>query len=629
MHDFEIKKRQILDRVDVLDVVSEQVTLKRRGRRWVGLCPFHTEKTPSFTVSPEMGLFKCFGCGKGGDVFSFVQLRENIPFIEAMRILADRAGVDLGNVSTRSGDGPGRTEIAKVNTWAAGFFCANLKHDCVGRQTREYLGSRQVSDAMVERFGIGLATDGTPGLRDAAGRAGFGQALLLAADLVRQDEHNRLYDTFRNRLIFPIRDVTRRVVGFGGRTLADDRAKYLNTRQNALFDKGRGLYGIELARDAISARRRAIVVEGYTDCIAAHQAGFTETVATLGTALTEAQIDLLRRYCDEVILLFDSDEAGEAAADRAIRVALPRCVAVRLAHLADGKDPSEFLAHAGSEQFSDVLNSAVDALEFKWCQTRDRFDGNVSDAKRREAILDFLRIVADAFGTGAVDEIQRGLLANQVAHVLHIDSGEVHRLLARMQPRRSRRVGDQVREPDQPGKAPRLSQEQAAWITVLEVVLNEPSALQTVGPLPDPESIADESDRRIAGMVVDLARELAEFRLTDVLACCREPADAQRVAELAERGRLRGNYEETLKGAVTRIRGTIADRKVECSKEKLFGVLAKGGAVGEANEHLADVQRGLNEGQRRFHGRRFSRNKLNGADAAREEKTHAAGAEQP
>ena len=629
MHDFEIKKRQILDRVEVLDVVSEHVTLKRRGRRWVGLCPFHTEKTPSFTVTPEMGLFKCFGCGKGGDVFSFVQLRENIPFIEAMRMLADRAGVELGSISTRSNDGVGRTELAKVNAWAAGYFRARLNDARIGRDTREYLEHRQVSDAIAERFGLGLATDGVPGLRDAARHAGFKQALLLAADLIRQHENDRVYDTFRNRLIFPIRDVTRRVVGFGGRTLADDRAKYLNTRQNDLFDKGRGLYGIELARDAISTRGRAIVVEGYTDCIAAHQAGFAETVATLGTALTESQVDLLRRYCDEIILLFDSDEAGEAAADRAIRVALPRCVAVRLAHITDGKDPSEFLAHAGKQQFSDVLNSAVDALEFKWCQTRDRFGGNVSDARRREAILDFLRIVADAFGSGAVDEIQRGLLANQVAHVLHIDSSEVHRLLARMQPRRSRGGGDPARDSDRPGPSPRLGQEQAAWVTVLEVLLNEPGVLQTVGPLPDLQGITHERDRSIAGIVVDLARELGEFRLPDVLARCQDPADAQRVAELAERGKVRGNYEETLAAAISRIRGTLIDRKVECSKEKLFGALASGGAVGEANEHLADVQRGLNESRRRFHGRRFSRNTPTGESTRGKEDGQTASAERP
>ena len=372
MQDFEFKKRQILDRVDLQDVVAEHVTLKRSGRRLVGLCPFHSEKTPSFTVSPELGLFKCFGCGKGGDVFSFVQQRENVPFTEAMRVLADRAGVELGRMgSADSGGqpGPSRTDLARANSWAMGFFRSNLLDESGGRAAREYLRNRGFLEEAGERFSVGLAGDGVPSLRQAAARAGFDATILLAADLIRKSEDGRFYETFRRRLMFPIRDVTKRVIGFGGRTMVDDKAKYLNTRQTALFDKGRNLYGVDLARDAIVKRRRALVVEGYTDCIACHQANVGETVATLGTALTESQVDLLRRYCDEVTLLFDSDDAGEAAADRAIHVALPRCVKVRLGRIPDGKDPCEFLGNAGVGAFSDVLNGAVDALEFKWSQT--------------------------------------------------------------------------------------------------------------------------------------------------------------------------------------------------------------------------------------------------------------------
>ncbi|MCH8967155.1 MAG: DNA primase, partial [Planctomycetes bacterium] len=325
MHDFELKKRQITDRLDILAVASQHVRLKRSGRRWVGLCPFHSEKTPSFTVTPDLGLFKCFGCGKGGDLFSFVQMRENVPFGEAFRMLADRAGVELVAGPTERSQGPGRVDVAKVNEWALRFFRANLTSAELGKNARDYLRGRGFSDEIVERFELGLATDGAPAIKDAAKRAGFDAPLLLGADLVREGDSGGAYETFRNRLIFPIRDATGRVVGFGGRTLVDDRAKYLNTRQTVLFDKGRGLYGIHQARTAVQERGRAVVVEGYTDCLAAHQAGFTETVATLGTAMTESQVDLLRRDSDAIILRFDSDDAGEAAADRAIHVALPRC----------------------------------------------------------------------------------------------------------------------------------------------------------------------------------------------------------------------------------------------------------------------------------------------------------------
>ncbi len=614
MHDFESKKRQVLERVDIVDVVSEHVTLKQRGRRWVGLCPFHSEKTPSFTVNPDLGLFKCFGCGKGGDIFSFVQARENVQFMEAMKILADRVGVDLSDTARGpSAGGPSRTDLAKVNDWATRFFRQNLLDGSIGQSTREYLDTRGISKGTAERFNIGLATTDGGELRNAAARAGFGEVLLLAADLLRSDETGRTYETFRNRLMFPISDSTRRVVGFGGRTLADDRAKYLNTRQNALFDKGRGLYGIDLARDAISSRHRAILVEGYTDCIAAHQAGFTETVATLGTALTEAQVNLLRRYCEELILLFDSDAAGEAAADRAIHVALPRCIAVRLARIPEGKDPSEFLNNAGAERFSDVLNGAVDALEFKWCQTRARFDGGASDTGRREAILDFLRVVAESFNSGAVDEIQRGLLANQVAHVLRIDSREVLRALARLgdKPRGWGAETHNLRQrtPDVP-----RGQKQAVWRHILEVLLNEPGLLGVVGSPGDPSAIMDERDRRIAGLVLALADELGEFHLADVLARCVDPADAERVTELASRGEELGNYEVRLRSAIERLKSASSDTAVDMARHTASGLSSDGGT----SDRLAVCHDGA-KGHRHFAPRRLIRRTISDPEILPEE----------
>lgn len=569
MHDFELKKKQILDGVDLLELVSEHVTLKRSGRRWVGLCPFHAEKTPSFTVRPEHGAFKCFGCGKGGDAFSFVQFRENVPFIEAMRILADRAGVELGAVSQHEREGPGRADLARVNAWALRYFRGQLQDPSVGRSAREYLRSRQVSDASAERFSLGYATGQIAALREAAARAGADMSLLLAADLAREGDDGRCYCTFRNRLMFPIRDVTRRVIGFGGRTLAEDQAKYINSRQNALFDKGRNLYGVDLARDAIAKHRRAVVVEGYTDCLAAHQAGFEEVVATLGTALTESQADLLRRYTDEIILLFDSDQAGEAAADRAIRVALPRCVTVRLARVPDGKDPSEFLAREDAGAFSDLLNRAVDALEFKWLGTLRRFRGDGSDGERRQAIEDFLGVIAETCTASAVDVIQRGLLVNQVAHLLRMNRSEVDRLLTQRQRKRPAPGGSPVTgrgEGTHP--PPPVDEEQAAWTRILEVLLGDPGAVSAPAPFPDVNRVADERDRRIAKAVFGLIEQPGTFELRDVLARCHDPTDAQRVEELARRGAARGNYEGTFRLALERIQCAQHSDAMERGKQR-------------------------------------------------------------
>ena len=594
-----------MDRVDIVSLVSEHVTLKRSGRRWVGLCPFHAEKTPSFTVSEERGSFKCFGCGKGGDVFSFVQYRENVDFTEAMQMLADRAGVEFDGFRRESSGGHRRVELAKVNAWAQRFFRARLLDPVHGRSAQQYLERRAVSNEASERFGLGLACDGPESLRRAAVGAGFDEALLTAADLIRPSDRGDAYETFRNRLMFPIRDATNRVVGFGGRTLVDDRAKYLNTRQTALFDKGRGLFGIELARDSIHERGRAVVVEGYMDCLAAHQAGFCEVVATLGTAMTESQVDLLRRYTEEIILLFDSDKAGEAAAERAIRVALPRYVRVRLARIPEGKDPSDFLADHGREAFSDVLNGAVDALEFKWLRTRERFQTSGSELQQRDAVLDFLRVVAEAADATAVDAIRRGQMVLQVAHLLQMGRSDVERLMSRQRPSgrgRATRPGEEGKE-SRPSELP--SGEQAAWTRLLEVVLNDPNLLTNSEAIPDMERIADSRDRRIGSMVRTLWKERGAFRPVDVSVQCEAQEDAERVAELAGRGAVLVDYPRWFDAAVRRIRRAIEDEKTEHDREQCVRVPADDRPP---NELMAAVGRGASE-HRSFAPRRLIRNR--------------------
>ncbi len=550
--------------------------------------------------------------GRVSDVFSFIQARENVTFMESMRLLADRAGIDLGVVE-RSGDsaGPGRVEVAKVNEWAARFFRKNLLDPSLGASTRKYVADRNISDELAEQFELGLAMEGGASLVDAARQAGYDVATLIAADLMRRGEDGSTYQTFRKRLIFPIRDVMRRVIGFGGRTLADDRAKYLNTRQNVLFDKGRSLYGIDRARDAIVSSGRTVVVEGYTDCIAAHQAGFPETVATLGTALTDSHVELLRRYADQAIFLFDSDQAGDDAADRAIKVALPRCLGCRLARIPDGKDPSEFLAANSQSAFSDVLNLARDALEFKWVQIESRFRAGVSDAHRREAILDFLRIVAEGADGKAVDAIQRGLLVNQVAHLLRMDRAEIDAMLLRLKPRRAAvRPGAESGRPGAPSgrpaaaNVPRLSGEveegaQRDWVRVLEVILNEPGLLAVIGELPELGGITDPRDRRIAEVAFGLAARLGSFRMVDVLGELPDPEDVSRVAELAQRGAQRNRYEAELRDAFGRIRRRQATGELESAKRRLLNPEKGDGALAPESVESAALKDGM-EGHRHF-----------------------------
>ncbi len=573
---FESDKRQILDRIDLVGLVSEYVALRRQGARWLGLCPFHAEKTPSFTVNPDMGIFKCFGCGKGGDIFTFVQEQEHVNFIEALEMLADRAGVELrrqGGTEQVQASGVTRTDIAKANAWAAAHFVSNLADPQLGESTRAYIVRRGLDANTVSTFGVGLALQDGAALSTAAAKDGLTTKLLIAADIMRQSEHDsgRTYNTFRHRLMFPIRDMTKKIIGFGGRALGDDTAKYLNTRQNALFDKSRSLYGIDLARESIVSTGRAVVVEGYTDCLAAHQAGFSETVATLGTALTTSHVDILRRYCEQIILLFDSDKAGDAAAERAIKVSLPRCVSVRLARIPDGQDPCSFLETHGHDRFSDVLNVAIDALEFKWNLTRRRFNSESSESARREAVLDFLRVVAEGMSTGAVDAIQRGLLVNQVAHLLRMDHSEVNRLIVGLAPRRD--LDNRLAQPGVRAGSDRrdtpVSSEQASWTRLLEVMLCEPGAVPEAAQLPDIARISDERDRRLVEIAMTLKTELEEFHLSDVIARCATPADGERASMLARAGSERGNYVATATLAIERIRCAMEQNELEHRKTAL------------------------------------------------------------
>lgn len=519
-------------------MVGEHIALRRSGRELVGLCPFHADRTPSLRVSPDKQIFKCFACGKGGDVFGFIMARERVTFPEAMRILADRAGIDLAQLGARrASGGTDRTDLAKTNGWAAGQFAAALAHETMGQEARGYVEDRGISGEMVQRFGLGLAPDSSQWILAAAKQAGIAESLLRAAGLVQVGSSGESYATFRGRLMFPIRDSMNRVIGFGGRTLKGDKAKYLNTPQNVLFDKGRNLFGVDLARAAICDKRQAIVVEGYTDCIAAHQFGFTHTVATLGTAMTDEQVGLLKRWCDELILVFDSDNAGREAADRACTVALRFGLTVRIAHVPAGKDPCEFLQAHGAEAFADVLKSATDALGFKWERMCTRFAADTPTG-RREAVQAFLSAVGDMARYRTVDAIQQGLISNQLSRLLGILPEEVHRQLASA----ARGSAPMAAPAERQGEAALLEDEgppvaadaeQAALLSLLCVLVTEPGHYADFEEVFRPERIVHRRARRVAIAAVRLAEEVGEFSITELQSRLEEPGDQEILATMA------------------------------------------------------------------------------------------------
>lgn len=576
MRDLDAVKREIRDRVPLVEIVSQHVALRQRGQRFLGLCPFHQEKTPSFTVHADRGFFKCFGCGRGGDVFTFVQLIENTSFGEAMRILADRAGIELRRSGGKTPEGPGRADLARINEWACGYFRRQLQSSPAADHARRYVRQRGVTPETETAFEFGFAAGNLETLLEQARRAGLSTADLIAADLAREGERG-VYPTFRDRLMFPIRDSMNRVIGFGGRTLCDDKAKYLNTRQTALFEKGQGFYGLAQARQRMTETDRVVVTEGYFDAVMAHQAGFAETVATLGTALGAAQVELLRRYVSTAVFLFDSDAAGEAAAERAIEIALPLRLTVKMAKVTAGKDPADYLLSHPPQDFEGILNSAVDALEFKWLQLLQRFDRD--DLKsRHQAVSDFLELIQRSFQTQAVDAITRGLVANRVGALLSLDPREVLAAVGRV---RSGRAEPSVAGARRTERARVRDPLEACAVQALEVVLNEPGLVGGCATVLEQTEYSEEVDRVVARVVLDLFESYGEFELGEVLSRCEDPAVARRVTELAEHGMRRGNYEETVAVAVSRWTDLRREREVAGLRQR---VTLREAAVVQADE---------------------------------------------
>ena len=350
---------------DIVDVVSQYVKLTRKGSSYFGLCPFHNEKTPSFSVTPSKQMYYCFGCGAGGNVFNFVMEYENYSFGEALSHLADRAGVQLPRIEYSSEareKAKQRETLLEINRQAAQYFYYQLRRES-GQIGYRYLMDRGLSDETIRKFGLGYSDKFSDDLYKFLKGKGYGDDQLRDSGLFNVDERHGMYDKFWNRVIFPIMDVNNRVIGFGGRVMGDGKPKYLNSPETKIFDKSRNLYGLNVART--SRKPYLILCEGYMDVISMHQSGFTNAVASLGTSLTSGHASLLKRYTQEVLLLYDSDEAGVKAALRAIPILREAGINSRVVDLKPHKDPDEFIKTEGAEAFQQRLDQARDSFMFR------------------------------------------------------------------------------------------------------------------------------------------------------------------------------------------------------------------------------------------------------------------------
>jgi DNA primase len=403
---------EVLGSNDIYEVVSEYLPLKRAGSYYKALCPFHTEKTPSFFVNPQKQIFKCFGCQKGGNVFTFVMEMERISFQEAVKLLAEKSGVKLRFSTPQADVDPLRKKLFELNRWAAEFFRRTLLRS---RDPRRYLRERGLSEESSELFLLGFSPPGWDELYVSARKEGFDEETLLSAGLIqRRSEGRGFYDLFRGRLMFPIFDPRGRVIGFGARSMGAEEPKYLNTPQGPIFNKGANLYGFHLAKDHLRSRH-IYLVEGYFDLILAHQHGIKNTSATLGTALTLQQIGLLKRHVDKITLVYDPDPGGREASERALQRLLSEEIEAEVIRLPEGKDPSDILSTSGREALEFYLKRPVEIFGSLMESYKERFDLSTTYGKTK-----FIRKMLEFLG-GISNKLQQGLLLQRLAREFSLD----------------------------------------------------------------------------------------------------------------------------------------------------------------------------------------------------------------
>ncbi len=434
-------REDIKDRVqqatDIVRLIGEQVALRPKGKEFAGLCPFHDDKNPSMQVSPAKQIYKCFSCGAGGDAYSFVMNYHKMNFPEAIKHLAERAGIEVEEQDRRSGPGDServseRKQIAGANAQAMEFFRALLKHQEHGQIARDYIERRGISPQMVAEFQIGYAPDGWDGLVQMIEHKSWEQAGFEFAGLVSQRDSGGYYDRLRHRLIFPIFDAIGRPIAFGGRKIREeDEPKYLNSPETKLFNKSATLYGLHLAKKPIIDSKTAVIVEGYTDVIACHQGGARNVVATLGTSLTSEHVRELRRYAEKVVLIFDADVAGQKAADRAVELFLTGDMDVAIAVLPDGQDPADLMSQAdGPKRWSEAVESAQDAMTYQFSRLSEQMDSTTTLTGQQKLADAYLTRLAQ-LGLARMGAIRRALVVQRLAGILHMGEQAVSDLLSR------------------------------------------------------------------------------------------------------------------------------------------------------------------------------------------------------
>ncbi|RKY29004.1 MAG: DNA primase [Planctomycetota bacterium] len=511
---------EIRDRADIVDIISHYVPLKKSGRNHKALCPFHEEKTPSFSVNAAKQIYHCFGCGKGGNVFSFIMEFEKVPFPQAVEIVADRVGYKIPLDSKVPSGAPGvnKKALYEVNARVARRYHEMLRQRD-GGEALLYLQKRGISEESIEKFYLGFAPDSwdflTAKLKDGKSR----EMVAAVGLIIRRENETGYYDRFRNRAMFPIYDAQERVVGFGGRALDDSEPKYLNSPETSLFSKSRNLYGLNWARPAFAAGGPIAVVEGYTDVIMAHQNGVNNVVATLGTALTAEHVRTLKRFTGTVIVVYDSDEAGRKASQRGIDMLLRGELDVRVAVLPEGQDPCDFISQNGGEAFKQVLAEALDFFDYKIAAGKKRPDFETVSGQS-DVLDDILRSVAN-FTLRNLPKAE--LLLKKLAESFGISEASVRARLGALT-RRNRKYDKN----EAPSGVPQRRLEDC----VIELMLAVPPNIDRIEKAGWIPQFQDKQRRDIAREIVAMYSERGRMDVADLMDRLQDAEKCRIVAEL-------------------------------------------------------------------------------------------------
>ena len=484
---------EVRSKNDIVDVISSYVKLQKKGSSYFGLCPFHNEKSPSFSVSRQKQMYYCFGCGAGGNVFTFLMEYENYSFLEALKYLADRAGVELPR-QEMSKEARERADtkaiLLEINKAAARYFDIQLK-ERQGERALAYLKGRQLGDDTIRAFGLGYANKYSDDLYRYLKGQGYQDDMIAKAGLITVDEKHGAHDKFWNRVMFPIMDANSRVIGFGGRVMGDGKPKYLNSPETMIFDKSRNLYGLNRARS--SRKPYFLLCEGYMDVISLHQAGFTNAVASLGTALTQGHASLIKRYVKEVYLTYDSDEAGTKAALRAIPILREAGISAKVIRMEPYKDPDEFIKNLGKEAFEDRIREARNGFLFGVEVLERDYDLASPEGK-----TDFLKEVARRLGEFEED-IERNNYIEAVAGRYHVGFEELRKLVVHTAVQNG--LAQPVKRPEKAVKEKKEDGILTSQKILLTWMIEEPQVFHQISSYIIPEDFTGEIYRKVAELL--------------------------------------------------------------------------------------------------------------------------------